>query len=63
MMVAWGLPATSCTGIEAQECSVALARRSLAYNGADERCRVVQGDLRHLGVLPAGGRAAWPPAL
>src|SRR5262249_29149522 len=33
-------------GVEAQAVSVDLARRSLAWNGCDDRCRVIAGDLR-----------------
>lgn len=46
MMVAWAFPEASAIGVEAQELSVGLARRSLAYNGIDDRARVVHGDLR-----------------
>jgi tRNA1Val (adenine37-N6)-methyltransferase len=58
MMLAWGLPEARCTGVEAQECSVALARRSLAYNGAEGRCRVIHGDLR--APLPADLPPTFP---
>lgn len=43
MMVAWGLPHVRATGIEAQERSVQLARRSIKYNGADDRVKVGTG--------------------
>ena len=46
LMLAWRFPATRCVGIEAQPLSVALARRSLAWNGAETRCEVRLGDLR-----------------
>lgn len=55
MMVAWGLPEARGVGIEAQERSATMARRSLAWNGADDRVRVVGGDLRE--VAPALVRA------
>ena len=42
------------TGIEAQEVSVGLARRSVAYNGLEGRVDVVQGDLRDPDVLASG---------
>jgi tRNA1(Val) A37 N6-methylase TrmN6 len=42
------------TGIEAQEVSVGLARRSVAYNGLEDRVDVVQGDLRDPEVLAPG---------
>lgn len=53
MFVAWAFPAAKVTGIEAQELSLELARRSLAYNGADDRCAIRAGDLRNPALLPA----------
>ena len=52
LMVAWILPETDVTGIEAQADRAALGRRSIAYNGVGARCRIVDGDLRH--DTPAG---------
>jgi len=52
MLLAWRFPATRALGIEAQEMSVALARRSLVWNGAAGRCRIVLGDLRDPNLLP-----------
>jgi tRNA1Val (adenine37-N6)-methyltransferase len=52
MMVAWTFPDTPVLGVEAQPISAALARRSLAYNGASPRCAVLDGDLRDLADLP-----------
>jgi tRNA1(Val) A37 N6-methylase TrmN6 len=46
MLLAWRFPGASVTGVEAQADRAELARRSLRYNGADGRCRVVTGDLR-----------------
>ena len=46
MMVAWKLPHADVTGIEAQADRAAMGRRSIAYNGALTRCRIVDGDLR-----------------
>jgi tRNA1Val (adenine37-N6)-methyltransferase len=54
MMVAWRFPETRVVGIEAQELSFGMARRSLAYNGADDRCDVRLGDLREPAMLPEG---------
>jgi len=54
MLVAWYFPTARCLGIEAQEVSVGLARRSLAWNGIDDRCEVRAGDLRDPGMLPEG---------
>ena len=45
-MVAWQFPGARCVGVEAQELSAAMARRSIRYNGAEERCRVERGDIR-----------------
>jgi len=55
MAVAWRFPDARCVGIEAQELSARLARRSLAYNGADERVEVRLGDLRDPAMLPEAG--------
>jgi tRNA1Val (adenine37-N6)-methyltransferase len=46
MFVAWGFPTARCVGVEAQELSCDLLRRSLAFNGAEDRCEVRMGDLR-----------------
>jgi tRNA1(Val) A37 N6-methylase TrmN6 len=46
LMVAWRLPASDVTGVEAQVDRAAMGRRSIAYNGVDARCRIVDGDLR-----------------
>lgn len=51
LLLAWRFPAARCVGIEAQELSVDLARRSIAWNGIGERCRVVHGDLREGAAL------------
>lgn len=55
MMVAWLWPEVRSIGLEAQDVSVDLARRSLAYNGADDRVEVRHGDLRELSLLPEAG--------
>jgi len=46
LMVGWQLPDARVTGIEVQPVSAALARRSVAYNGVEDRFRIVDGDLR-----------------
>ena len=46
MMLAWKLEHAAVTGVEAQELSIGLARRSLAYNGLEDRVRVHHGDIR-----------------
>ena len=48
LMVAWKLPRAEVLGIEAQPDRAALGRRSIAYNGVAERCRIVDGDLREV---------------
>jgi tRNA1Val (adenine37-N6)-methyltransferase len=46
LMVAWRLPAARGFGIEAQDISVALARRNVSENGLGERVVLHHGDLR-----------------
>jgi tRNA1(Val) A37 N6-methylase TrmN6 len=46
LMVAWKLPLADVAGIEAQPDRAAMGRRSIAYNGAESRCRILDGDLR-----------------
>ena len=55
MSIAWRFPAARCVGIEAQEVSYGLARRSLAYNGAEGRVDLRHGDLRDATLLPEAG--------
>jgi tRNA1(Val) A37 N6-methylase TrmN6 len=45
-IAAWRLTGARLVTIEAQQESVALARRSMRYNGLDERCDVRLGDFR-----------------
>lgn len=45
-MTAWRFPQASCLGIEAQEVSFELAKRSVRYNGVDGRVEVRRGDFR-----------------
>ncbi len=49
LMMAWKVPGLDVTGVEAQAERAALARRSIAYNGVEDRCRVLDGDLRTVG--------------
>jgi tRNA1(Val) A37 N6-methylase TrmN6 len=67
LLIAWRFPAASGTGIDAQEPSIALARRSIAWNGVEARCRVRCGDLRDRAALPEDGGfdlvTATPPYL
>jgi tRNA1(Val) A37 N6-methylase TrmN6 len=46
LMEAWSFPSATCVGIEAQAISIALARRSIRYNGIEDRVRVIAGDFR-----------------
>ncbi len=46
MMLAWKFPNALGVGIEAQDISVGLARRSLAYNGIDNRVTLHHADFR-----------------
>ena len=55
LMLAWRFSDADCVGIEAQPAAVALARRSAAWNGAADRCRVQLGDLRDATVLADAG--------
>jgi tRNA1(Val) A37 N6-methylase TrmN6 len=66
LFVAWSFPKTRLTGIEAQEVSARLARRSIRYNGLADRAEVREGDLR-TGVpegafdLVTGSPPYWDP--
>lgn len=44
------------TGVEAQDISVSLARRTVEHNGLAERVHLVHGDLRDPEVLPASSQ-------
>jgi tRNA1Val (adenine37-N6)-methyltransferase len=55
LLVAWRFPEARGVGVEAQAVSVGLARRSLVWNGAEQRCEVRRGDLRDAASLPEGG--------
>lgn len=48
LLLAWRFPDARCLGVEAQVASVALARRSIAWNGVEARCAVAGADLRAL---------------
>jgi tRNA1Val (adenine37-N6)-methyltransferase len=58
LMMAWRFPEARVVGIEAQAVSAGLARRSLAWNGIEDRCLVLDGDLRE--PLPAHPWAGQP---
>lgn len=56
MMIAWAHPSIESVGIEAQQVSAEMARRSVAYNGAEARVQVRHGDLRDEALLPEAGQ-------
>jgi len=56
MIAAWRLPGARFVTVEAQPESVALARRSAAYNGIDGRYQIREGDFRHPETLPPDER-------
>ncbi len=51
LLVAWRLPAAAVTGVEAQPDRAELGRRSIAYNGVEGRCQILDGDLRDAPAL------------
>src|ERR1041384_7556082 len=53
MIAAWRLPGARFVTIEAQEESVRLARKSVAYNGLEQRYEIRSGDFRDAAVLRA----------
>ncbi len=50
-IVAWRVPGAAVVTVEAQERSVALARKSARYNGLDDRMTIRLGDFRDPAVL------------
>jgi tRNA1Val (adenine37-N6)-methyltransferase len=54
LMVAWALPEARLVGVEAQDLSAGLARRSIAFDGVDDRVEVRSGDLRDDAIVPEG---------
>lgn len=62
LMLAWRFPDADVTGIEAQADRAAMGRRSILWNGVEDRCRIVDGDLRAPGVDgPFGLITGTPP--
>ena len=51
MVAAWRCPSARLVTIEAQADSVALAKRSAAYNGRLDRCDIREGDFRVAAML------------
>jgi tRNA1(Val) A37 N6-methylase TrmN6 len=60
LMVAWRLPRAEVCGVEAQAERAAMGRRSIAWNGVEDRCRIVDGDLRDGGRVLAAAGVAGP---
>lgn len=54
LMTAWALPHARLIGVEAQPLSAGLARRSIAFDGVDDRVEVRDGDLRDDSTVPEG---------
>jgi tRNA1Val (adenine37-N6)-methyltransferase len=55
LMLAWRFPGADIVGVEAQAISVDLARRSIAWNGVETRCRLIEGDLRDVALVAGLG--------
>jgi tRNA1Val (adenine37-N6)-methyltransferase len=51
LLMAWRFPDARVFGVEAQTVSAELARRSISWNGVDDRCQVVSHDLRDATLL------------
>lgn len=58
--VAWRLPGARVVTIEAQEISLALAKKSARHNGVEDRFTLLHGDLRDDVVLEAAVAAGGP---
>jgi tRNA1Val (adenine37-N6)-methyltransferase len=56
LFTAWRYPQARVLGIEAQELSAGMARRSIAWNGVGDRCDVRLGDFRDAPVTADLGR-------
>jgi len=56
MVAAWRLPGTKVVTVEAQPESIALARKSVRWNGLSDRFSIREGDLRDPQVLGADER-------
>lgn len=55
LFVAWRLPGAQIVTLEAQERSLALAKKSVRYNGLEERFTLLRGDLRDDAALLGHG--------
>jgi tRNA1Val (adenine37-N6)-methyltransferase len=58
LFTAWRFPQARALGIEAQELSAGMARRSIAWNGVGDRCQVRLGDFREPALTADLGRFA-----
>lgn len=61
LMLAWKHQRLDVTGVEAQPERASMARRSIAYNGVEARCRVLDGDLRTLALEQRFGLVTGTP--
>lgn len=59
LMIAWKMPRAYLVGVEAQDESIALARRNVERNAVVDRVALVHGDLRDPTLLAATGKAAF----
>jgi tRNA1Val (adenine37-N6)-methyltransferase len=55
LLLAWRFPTARLVGVEAQAESLALARRSIEWNGCGERCEARLGDMRDATIVPEQG--------
>jgi tRNA1Val (adenine37-N6)-methyltransferase len=65
LLMAWRCPGARIVTIEAQPMSARLARKSVRYNGVDDRVHVTEGDLRDFAPderfdLVTGSPPYWP---
>lgn len=60
LSVAWRLPGATVATVEAQDISVRLARKSIAYNGLTDRVFPALGDLRDTALLDEVSRRHGP---
>jgi len=67
LLALWRLPELRLVGVEAQDVSVGLARRSVRHNGVEDRAEIRLGDFRSPGLLGPRERfdliTASPPYL
>jgi tRNA1(Val) A37 N6-methylase TrmN6 len=67
LFLAWRYPEARSAGVEAQALSASMARRSVAWNGVEDRVEVREGDLRDAtithGLGPADLVTGTPPYL